>query len=86
MDHSQAVLVAVVAQGLGPNDTLVVQTTTVDNNGVPSEGGLGPWAADPASLPAGEFVRFRIEFASLDNNAELSHVDWVQIDYLIPVE
>ncbi len=57
----ETVITAVEATGLGLADSFEVRTAPDDLGDEPVPGTESPWTADPAALPPGGFVSFRIQ-------------------------
>ena len=76
----------IVAQGLGPADVLEVSVAPAGPEGQPNDGIASPWTDQPATLPAGAFVRFRVQLALPKPGKSASTIDEVIIDTLSPAE
>lgn len=83
LDHPGSKLTSATATGLGLGDELKVQMAPLGAGGKVDDSNASSWKINPAALPTGGFVRFRIDFAAPDG-ADKTEVDSVSIEYIHP--
>jgi len=85
LNDADSVAWTAIGQGLKPDETLSVQTTTANPDGTPDPAQASAWSEDLSVLPPGGFLRFRVQLVAPTGGALPSTVTQVKIEYLSPL-